>query len=76
MWESVRHLKRFGRALQASLKFGVRLGLVKGVLLGSMGTIYVGWGFEAWVGTYLIYEKKEQGGHVFVAWFNVLMGGL
>ncbi|KAG6637524.1 hypothetical protein CIPAW_11G184000, partial [Carya illinoinensis] len=69
-------LERFGRALHTSLEFGVKLGFVKGVLLGSMVIIYVGWSFQAWVGTYLVSEKKEQGGHVFVAGFYVLMGGL
>jgi len=69
-------LERFNRALQTTLEFGVKLGFVKGLLLGSMGIIYVGWGFQAWVGTYLVTQKHEKGGHVFVAGFNVLMGGL
>eukprot|EP00256_Glycine_max_P055089 XP_014622109.1 putative multidrug resistance protein [Glycine max] len=45
-------------------------------MLGSMGVIYISWGFQAWVGTFLITNKGEKGGHVFVAGFNVLMGGL
>ncbi|KAL6205557.1 hypothetical protein ACLB2K_022815 [Fragaria x ananassa] len=69
-------LKRFSTALQAVTKIGIKVGLVKGVLMGSMGMIYVGWGFQAWVGTYLVTQKGEDGGHVFVAGFNVLMGGL
>ncbi|XP_004295792.1 PREDICTED: putative multidrug resistance protein [Fragaria vesca subsp. vesca] len=69
-------LKRFSTALQAVTKIGIKVGLVKGVLMGSMGMIYVGWGFQAWVGIYLVTQKGEDGGHVFVAGFNVLMGGL
>ncbi|KAL5538666.1 hypothetical protein UlMin_044328 [Ulmus minor] len=69
-------LNRFSSALQKVLEFGIKLGFTKGLLLGSMGIIYVGWGFQAWVGTYLITQKGEDGGHVFVAGFNVLMGGL
>ncbi|XP_040990136.1 putative multidrug resistance protein [Juglans microcarpa x Juglans regia] len=69
-------LDRFSRALQESSEFGIKLGFVKGLLLGSMGIIYIGWGFQAWVGIYLISEKNEQGGHVLIAGFNVLMGGL
>ncbi|KAL6196374.1 hypothetical protein ACLB2K_031989 [Fragaria x ananassa] len=69
-------LKRFSTTLQAVTKIGIKVGLVKGVLMGSMGMIYVGWGFQAWVGTYLVTQKGEDGGHVFVAGFNVLMGGL
>ncbi|PQQ06980.1 hypothetical protein Pyn_36584 [Prunus yedoensis var. nudiflora] len=57
-------------------KLGIKVGLVKGLLMGSMGIIYIGWGFQAWVGTYLVTQKGEDGGHVFVAGFNVLMGGL
>lgn len=69
-------LKRFSIALQSVTKIGIKVGLVKGILMGSMGIIYVGWGFQAWVGTYLVTQKGEDGGHVFVAGFNVLMGGL
>lgn len=68
-------LDRFSRALQTTLEFGIKQGLVKGILLGSMGMIYIGWGFQAWVGTYLVTRKHEKGGHV-IAGFNVLMGGL
>jgi len=69
-------LKRFSIALQTVTKIGIKVGLVKGILMGSMGIIYVGWGFQAWVGTYLVTQKGEDGGDVFVAGFNVLMGGL
>ncbi|KAM3696514.1 hypothetical protein ACJW31_06G044500 [Castanea mollissima] len=68
-------LDRFSRALQTTLEYGIKQGLLKGILLGSMGMIYIGWGFQAWVGTYLVTQKHEKGGHVFIAGFNVLMGG-
>ncbi|XP_054795327.1 putative multidrug resistance protein isoform X2 [Prosopis cineraria] len=58
------------------MELGIKQGFAKGLMLGSLGVIYISWGFQAWVGTYLITEKGEQGGHVFVAGFNVLMGGL
>ncbi|GMN63161.1 hypothetical protein TIFTF001_032223 [Ficus carica] len=69
-------LNRFSSALQKVLEFGIKLGLTKGLMLGTMGVIYIGWGFQAWVGTYLVTQKGEEGGHVFIAGFNVLMGGL
>lgn len=69
-------LNRFSASLQKVTKLGIKVGLVKGLLMGSMGIIYIGWGFQAWVGTYLVTQKGEDGGHVFVAGFNVLMGGL
>ncbi|KAL9297836.1 hypothetical protein ACSQ67_023732 [Phaseolus vulgaris] len=69
-------LNRFSSALQKTLEFGIKQGFAKGLMLGSMGVIYISWGFQAWVGTILITKVGEQGGHVFVAGFNVLMGGL
>jgi ATP-binding cassette subfamily B (MDR/TAP) protein 1 len=69
-------LERFSCALQTTLKLGVKQGFVKGLLFGNMGIIYVGWGFQAWVGTYLVTQKGEMGGHVIAAGFNVIMGGL
>ncbi|XP_019451695.1 PREDICTED: putative multidrug resistance protein [Lupinus angustifolius] len=69
-------LDRFSSALQKNMKFGIKQGFAKGLMLGSFGVIYISWGFQAWVGTMLITDKGEKGGHVFVAGFNVLMGGL
>ncbi|KAH1214343.1 ABC transporter B family member 18 [Glycine max] len=69
-------LTRFSSALQKTMEFGIKQGFAKGLMLGSMGVIYISWGFQAWVGTFLITNKGEKGGHVFVAGFNVLMGGL
>ncbi|EOY12565.1 Multidrug/pheromone exporter, MDR family, ABC transporter family [Theobroma cacao] len=69
-------LDKFSRALEKTLELGVKQGLAKGLLMGSMGSIYLGWAFQAWVGTYLVTEKGEKGGSVFVAGINVIMGGL
>ena len=69
-------LDRFSSALQTTCELGVKQGLMKGLLMGSMGMIYVGWAFQAWVGTYLVTEKGEKGGSIFVAGINVIMGGL
>lgn len=69
-------IKRFSQALQKTLELGVKQGFAKGLLLGSMGMIYVGWSFQAWFGTYLVTEKGEKGGTIFVAGINVIMGGL
>ncbi|KAM2000442.1 hypothetical protein COP2_007735 [Malus domestica] len=69
-------LNRFSTVLQTVTELGIKVGLVKGLLMGSMGIIFIGWGFQAWVGTYLVTQKCEDGGHVFVAGSNVLMGGM
>lgn len=69
-------LIRFSNALQTTMELGIKQGFIKGLLMGSMGMIYVGWAFHAWVGTYLVTEKGEKGGSIFVAAINVIMGGL
>ncbi|CAN6691266.1 unnamed protein product [Malus baccata var. baccata] len=65
-------LNRFSTVLQTVTELGIKVGLVKGLLMGSMGIIFIGWGFQAWVGTYLVTQKGEDGGHVFVAGSNAL----
>ncbi|CBI16826.3 unnamed protein product, partial [Vitis vinifera] len=60
-------LDRFSHALQKSMKLGIKLGFTKGLLIGSMGTIYAAWAFQAWVGTILVTEKGEGGGSVFIS---------
>ncbi|XVE50543.1 hypothetical protein DITRI_Ditri01bG0171200 [Diplodiscus trichospermus] len=69
-------LEKFSHALEKTLELGIKQGFAKGLMMGCMGTIYVGWAFQAWLGTYLVTEKGEKGGSVFVAGINVIMGGL
>ncbi|XVF77627.1 hypothetical protein PTKIN_Ptkin14bG0061400 [Pterospermum kingtungense] len=71
-----RTLTKFSNALENTLELGIKQGFAKGLLMGSMGTIYVGWAFQAWLGTYLVTEKGEKGGSIFVAGVNIIMGGL
>ncbi|KAI9093399.1 hypothetical protein K1719_027413 [Acacia pycnantha] len=69
-------LNRFSSALEKTMELGIKQGFAKGLTLGSLGILYIGWGFLAWIGTILITDKGEQGGHVFVAGLIILMGGL
>ena len=69
-------LDRFSHALQKSMKLGIKQGFTKGLLIGSMGTIYAVWAFQAWVGTILVTEKGEGGGSVFISGICVILGGL
>ncbi|KAI3703842.1 hypothetical protein L1987_74038 [Smallanthus sonchifolius] len=69
-------LDKFSKALQTTTELGIKQGLARGLMLGSMGTIYVSWAFQAWVGSLLVTKHGEKGGNIFVAGFNVLMGGL
>lgn len=69
-------LGKFSNALQKTMELGFKMGLAKGLMMGSMGIIYVGWAFQTWVGTILVSEKGEKGGTIFVAGICVIMGGM
>lgn len=69
-------IDRFSHELQQSTDIGVKQGFTKGLLIGSMGMVYVAWAFIAWVGSILVIEKGETGGRVFVAGVCVILGGL
>ncbi|KAI6687429.1 hypothetical protein NL676_024257 [Syzygium grande] len=69
-------LDKFSKALQKTMELGFKQGFAKGLMMGSMGIIYVGWAFQTWVGTILVSEKGEKGGTIFVAGICVIMGGI
>lgn len=69
-------LEKFSTSLQTTTELGIKQGFARGLMMGSMGVIYISWGFQAWVGSLLVSKGGEKGGDVFVAGFNVLMGGL
>ncbi|KAI3466213.1 hypothetical protein Pfo_022876 [Paulownia fortunei] len=69
-------LEKFSNSLQKTMELGIKQGFARGLMMGSMGVIYISWGFQAWVGSLLVSKKGEKGGDIFVAGFNVLMGGL
>ncbi|CAK9150286.1 unnamed protein product [Ilex paraguariensis] len=71
-----RTLDRFGHALQKTMELGIKQGFAKGLMMGSMGIVYLSWSFQAWFGAILVSEKGERGGHIIVSGFNVLMAGL
>lgn len=39
-------LERFASALETSKKVGIKLGSIKGVVIGSFGLIYATWAFQ------------------------------
>ncbi|KAL1565234.1 ABC-type xenobiotic transporter [Salvia divinorum] len=69
-------LERFSRALQETTKLGIKQGLAKGLMIGSMGTVFATWAFESWAGSVLVIERGESGGRVFIAAVCVVLGGL
>ncbi|KAF0891678.1 hypothetical protein E2562_010895 [Oryza meyeriana var. granulata] len=71
-----RTLERFRRALARSTALGIRQGLIKGAVIGSMGVIYAVWSFMAWLGSLLVIHLHAQGGHVFVASICIVLAGM
>lgn len=69
-------LDKFSHALQKTKELGIKQGLVKGLLMGSMGVIFAAWAFQAWVGMILVTQRGEKGGTVFVAGICIIFGGL
>ncbi|XP_059316351.1 putative multidrug resistance protein isoform X2 [Lycium ferocissimum] len=69
-------VKRFSNSLEESFRLGVKQGLTKGLLLGSMGMIYVSWAFQSWAGSVLVANRGERGGRVFISALCVVLGGL
>ncbi|KAI3730898.1 hypothetical protein L1987_62078 [Smallanthus sonchifolius] len=69
-------IEKFSRALETSMRLGIKQGFTKGLMIGSMGMIFVTWAFVAWVGSYLVTQKGETGGPVFVSAICVIMAGL
>lgn len=68
-------LNRFNLALQKSTELGIKQGLTKGLLLGSMGMIYVNYAFQAWVGSVLVTTRGESAGEVSIAGLCAVLGG-
>ncbi|KAJ8615583.1 hypothetical protein MRB53_034955 [Persea americana] len=71
-----RTLERFSQALGLSMEFGIKLGLMKGYAIGSLGVLFAVWSFVGWRGSVLVTEKGAKGGDVFIAARLILWAGL
>lgn len=71
-----RILERFSQALELSMKFGVKLGLMKGYAIGSIGVLFAVWSFLGWMGSVLVTEMGAKGGDVFISALLILWAGL
>ncbi|RZC92416.1 hypothetical protein C5167_004250 [Papaver somniferum] len=69
-------LERFSEGLKESMDLGIKVGLTKGMLIGSMGLIFAAWAFLAWVGSTLIINRGEKGGAIFATGCSLIMGGM
>ncbi|GJN02561.1 hypothetical protein PR202_ga19923 [Eleusine coracana subsp. coracana] len=71
-----RTMARFDRALARSTALGIRQGLVKGAVIGSVGVMFAVWSFLSWLGSVLVIHGDAQGGHVFVASICIVLAGM
>lgn len=69
-------LARLNQAFEKCMDLGIRQGLTKGLLLGSMGVVYAAWACQAWTGSLLVTRRGENGGHVFISGLCIFMGGM
>ncbi|KAM3387680.1 hypothetical protein ACQJBY_010493 [Aegilops geniculata] len=69
-------LERFRSALARSTALGIKQGLIKGAVIGSMGAIYAVWSFMSWLASVLVIRQHAQGGHVFVAAICIVLAGI
>ncbi|KAK6784076.1 hypothetical protein RDI58_017530 [Solanum bulbocastanum] len=69
-------VSRCSRALEECMKLGLRQGFTKGLLIGSMGMVYVAWSFESWAGSLLVANRGESRGRVFISAVSLVLGGL
>ncbi|XP_057811072.1 ABC transporter B family member 15-like [Salvia miltiorrhiza] len=67
---------RYNSALEESTELGIKQGLMKGYMIGSMGMMFATWAFQAWVGGLLVTEKGENGSRVFISGACIIIGGL
>lgn len=69
-------VEKYSQTLQESMNLGIKQGLMKGYMIGSMGMMFATWAFQSWVGGLLVAEKGEKGGRVFIAGTCIILGGL
>ncbi|XP_057811074.1 putative multidrug resistance protein [Salvia miltiorrhiza] len=69
-------VKQYGHALEESTRLGIKQGLTKGLMIGSMGMLFATWAFQSWVGGLLVTEHGESGGRVFVSGASIITGGM
>ncbi|KAM7487233.1 hypothetical protein LguiB_024717 [Lonicera macranthoides] len=68
--------RSFSAALERTMELGIKQGLLKGIVIGSVGIAFTIWSFQAWYGSILVTKKGAKGGNVFTAGVCIVIGGL
>lgn len=69
-------LERYSSILDRTIKLGMKIGIAKGLAVGSTGLSFAIWAFLAWYGSHLIMHKGESGGRIYAAGISYVLGGL
>ncbi|KAL5715950.1 ABC-type xenobiotic transporter [Ranunculus cassubicifolius] len=69
-------LNNFSRALDGSVKLGLKQGLVKGVAIGSNGITFAIWAFMSWYSSRLVMHHHGEGGTIFAVGVLITIGGM
>lgn len=71
-----RIVEKYSVILERTAKLGVRMGIAKGLAVGSTGLSFAIWAFLAWYGSRLVMYKGESGGRVYAAGVSFILCGL
>ncbi|CAN6448482.1 unnamed protein product [Victoria cruziana] len=71
-----RTMSEFSKALDGSVRLGMKQGFAKGLAIGSNGITFAIWSFMAWYGSRLVMYQGAKGGTVFAVGASIAVGGL
>jgi len=69
-------LSKFSKALEGSVKLGLRQGLAKGLAIGSNSIVFAIWSFMAYYGSRMVMYHGYKGGTVYVVGAAITFGGV
>ncbi|KAI6700623.1 hypothetical protein NL676_014947 [Syzygium grande] len=69
-------LSEFSKALDGSVKLGLRQGLAKGLAIGSNSIVFAIWSFMAYYGSRMVMDHHYKGGTVYVVGTAITFGGV
>lgn len=69
-------LSEFSKALEGSVKLGLRQGLAKGLAIGSNSIVFAIWSFMAYYGSRMVMYHGYKGGTVYAVGVAITFGGV
>jgi len=65
----------FSKALEGSVKLGLKQGLAKGLAIGSSGVVFAIWSFISYYGSRMVMYHGAKGGTVYTVGASLAIGG-